>query len=306
MPAELDVVTGAFGYTGRYIAAQLLAKERRVRTLVSHRNRPDPFDGRVDVALLDFNRTEALEESLRGAEAIYNTYWVRFPRGEVTYERAIENSKLLIRAAANAGVRKFVHVSVSNPAEDSPLPYFRGKALVERALRESRLSYAVIRPTLIFGTGDVLINNIAWFLRRFPVFAIPGDGCYRLRPVDVEDVAQLAVQAASRPENLILDAQGPEEFSFEELVRLIAQKVGSRAKILPVPPNLALFVCRLLGLFVGDVVLTREEIAGLMANLLVSTSPPAGRSRLSDWLEENQDQLGRRYVSELERHYRDS
>jgi uncharacterized protein YbjT (DUF2867 family) len=306
MPADMDVVTGAFGYTGRYIAAQLLVQGRRVRTLVSHRNRPDPFDGRVDVALLDFNRTEALEESLQGAEAIYNTYWVRFPRGEVTYERAIENSKLLIRAAANAGVRKFVHVSVSNPAEDSPLPYFRGKALVERALRESRLSYAIIRPTLIFGTGDILINNIAWFLHRFPVFAIPGDGSYRLRPVDAADVAQLAVQAASRRENLILDAQGPEEFSFEELVRLIAQKVGSRAKILQVPPNLALFVCRLLGLFVGDVVLTREEIAGLMANLLVSTSPPAGRSRLSDWLEENQDQVGRRYVSEIERHYRDS
>ena len=304
MPAELDIVTGAFGYTGRYITAQLLAKGRRVRTLTSHPSRPDPFGGQVEVAPFNFGQPEALEESLRGAAAIYNTYWVRFPRGEVTYERAVENSRVLIRAAKRAGVRKFVHVSVSNPAEDSPLPYFRGKALVERALRESRLSYAIIRPTLVFGVGDILINNIAWFLRRFPVFAIPGDGSYRLRPVDVEDVAQLAVQAASRAENLILDAQGPDALSFDDLVRLIAETVGSRARILHVPPNLALLLCRLLGIFVGDVVLTREEIEGLMANLLVSTSPPTGKTRLGDWLEENKAWVGARYACELARHYR--
>ncbi len=302
--AELDVVTGAFGYTGRYITAQLLAQGRRVRTLVSHPNRPDPFDGRVEVGRLDFGQPEALEESLRGAAAIYSTYWVRFPRGEVTYERAAENSRVLIRAAVKAGVRKFVHVSVSNPAEDSPLPCSRGKALVERAVRESRLSYAIIRPTLVFDVGDILINNIAWFLRKVPIFAIPGDGSYRLRPVAVEDVAQLAVQAASQVENLILDAQGPDEFSFDELVRLIAEKVGSYARILHVPPNLALVLCGVLGKLVGDVVLTREEIEGLMANLLVSASPPTGNSWLSDWLEQNREGVGRQYASELKRHYR--
>ena len=302
--SELDIVTGAFGFTGRYIAAQLLATGSRVRTLVSHPNRPDPFGGRVEVARLDFAQPEALEESLRGAATIYNTYWVRFPRREVTYEKAIENSKVLIGAAGRAGVRKFVQVSVSNPSEDSPLPYFRGKALVERALRESRLPYAIIRPTLVFGAGDILINNIAWFLRRFPIFAIPGDGSYRLRPVDVEDVARLAIQAASRPENLILDAQGPEEFSFDEMIRLIARTVGSLSRIVHVPPNTALILCRLMGVFVGDVVLTREEIEGLMANLLATTASPTGKSRLSDWLEENKDRVGRGYASELERHYR--
>ena len=300
----LDVVTGAFGYTGRYIAAELLAKGRRVRTLISHPHRPDPFDGRVEVAPLNFGQPDALEASLQGAETCYNTYWVRFPRGELTYEKAVENSKVLISAAARAGVRKFVHVSVTNPSQDSPLPYFRGKALVETALRKSRLPYAIIRPTLVFGVGDILINNMAWCLRRFPVFAIPGDGSYRLRPVAAEDVARLAVHAAAQRENLILDAQGPDAFTFDELVWLIAQLVRSRARIVHVAPNLALFLCRLLGMLVRDVVLTRQEIDGLMKSLLISTAPITGTIRLSDWLEENKDQVGRYYAGELARHYR--
>ncbi|MBI1984324.1 MAG: NAD(P)H-binding protein, partial [Acidobacteria bacterium] len=169
MTADLNVVTGAFGYTGKYITARLLAQGRRVRTLTGHPHRPNSFGGQVDAAPFNFENPAELEKSLQGADAVFNTYWVRFPRGDVTYEIAVENSRVLIKAAERAGVRKFVHVSVSNPSEDSPLPYYRGKALVERAVRESRLSYAVIRPTLVFGIGDILINNIAWFLRRFPV-----------------------------------------------------------------------------------------------------------------------------------------
>jgi NADH dehydrogenase len=302
--AGFDIVTGALGYTGKYITARLLAQGRHVKTLTSHPDRPNSFGGQVDAAPFNFENPAELEKNLQGAEAIFNTYWVRFPRGEVTYERAVENSKVFIRAAERAGVRKFVHVSVSNPSEDSPLPYFRGKALVERALHESRLSYAIVRPTLVFGIGDILINNIAWFLRRLPVFMIPGDGSYRLQPVYVEDVAQLAVQAASQSENLILDAQGPDTFNFDELVRLIAQKLGSRARIVHVTPNLALLFCKFLGKWVGDVVLTRGETEGLMASLLVTDSAPTGRTRLSDWLAQNRERVGTRYACELARHYR--
>jgi len=301
---ELDVVTGAFGYTGKYITQRLLAMGRRVRTLTGHPDRPNPFGERVSVAPFNFDNPQELVKSLQGATTLYNTYWVRFPRGQVTFERAIENTKALIRAAGEAGIRRIVHISITNASESSPFPYFRGKGILERAIIHSGLSYAIIRPTVIFGPEDILINNIAWLLRRFPLFAIPGAGDYRLQPVFVEDVAEIAVDAAHRQENVIIDAVGPEIYTFEELVRLIAARVSSRARIVHLRRGLALFLSRLVGYMVGDVVLTRDEVAGLMANLLVSQGPPTGRTRLSDWLSQHADRLGREYASELARHYR--
>ena len=300
----MDVVTGAFGYTGRYITARLLACGKRVRTLTGHPARPNPFGGAVEVAPLDFGNPGQLTRSLRGAETLYNTYWIRFPHGAATYEKAVENSRVLFRAAREAGVRRLVHISITQASQDSPFAYFRGKGLVEEALRESGLSHAILRPTVVFGPEGILINNIAWLLRRFPVFAVPGRGDYRFQPVFVEDVAELAVAAGDSRDNLILDAVGPETFTFDELVRLVARAVGSRARLVHLPPGLALWLSRLVGLFVGDVVLTREEVDGLMANLLVSDAPPTGRTRLSNWLARNADQVGGRYASELDRHYR--
>jgi NADH dehydrogenase len=222
----LDVVTGAFSYTGNAIARRLLEDGRRVRTLTGHPDRPSSIAGRVEVAPYAFDDFDALTRSLEGASTIYNTYWVRFDRGEVSFDRAIENSKTLFRAAREAGVRRAVHVSVTKPSKDSPFPYFRGKALVEQALADSGLSHAVVRPTIVFGRGDILLNNVAWLLRRLPIFAIPDDGRYRVRPVHVGDVANICVEVARAKENLTIDAVGPETMTFEEMVRRIRAAVG--------------------------------------------------------------------------------
>src|SRR5712691_3963817 len=230
--AEFSVVTGAFSYTGRYIAQRLLALGQPVRTLI--RSRPPDSDRRIEVAPLDFADRNGLTDSLRGATTLYNTYWVRFPRGRVTFERAVDNSERLIEAAVAAGVRRIVHISVTNAEANSSLPYFKGKGVVEEAIKRSGLSYAIIRPTLIFGQEDILLNNIAWFLRRVPVFGIPGNGSYRVQPVFVEDVADLAVFAASQAENLVMDAVGPEIYTFEALVRALHDAVGSRARLVHV------------------------------------------------------------------------
>jgi NADH dehydrogenase len=301
--AELNVVTGAFGYTGKYIARRLLAQGRQVRTLTAHPERPDPFGGQVSAAPLNFDRPAELARGLQGATTLYNTYWIRFAYGGLTFEQAVENSRRLIHAAQEAGVRRIVHVSITHASSESPLPYFRGKGLVEEAIRQSGLSYAMVRPTVIFGTEDILINNIAWLLRRFPVFAVPGSGEYRLQPVFVEDMAAIAVEAGQQAENLVLDAVGPDVYTFDELVRLIAARVGSRARLVHVPPGPALWLSRLVGGLVNDVVLTPDEIQGLMASLLVSERPPTGQTRLSDWLAAHAGQVGTRYASELQRHY---
>ncbi len=304
MPGDLDVVTGALGFTGRYITRRLLDAGRTVRTLTGHPGRPNPFGGEVSLFPLDFERPTELTESLRGARALYNTYWVRFPYRGATYEQAVANTRTLIRAAREAGVTRLVHVSIVNAAEDSPFPYFRGKAVVERELRGSGLSYAIVRPTVIFGAEGILINNIAWLLRRFPIFLVPGTGRYRLQPVSVEDVADLAVAAGQSEESMELDAAGPETYAFEELVRLVAATVSSRARIAHTSPRVALALSALAGKLVRDVLVTGEELAGLMSEVLVSTSPPAGRRALSRWLAENAHTVGTAYQSELERHYR--
>jgi NADH dehydrogenase len=301
---ELDVVTGAFGYTGKYITRRLLSMGKRVRTLTGHPNRENPFGDQVSVSPFNFDDPAALTKSLRGATTLYNTYWVRFSHGQVTFDRAVENTKTLIRAAEQAAVRRIVHVSITSASEDSPLPYFRGKGLLERAIIHSRLSYAIVRPTVIFGAEDILINNIAWLLRRFPVFVVPGSGDYGLQPVSVKDMAEIAVDAAHHDEDVIVDAVGPETYTFDELVRLIAAKIRSRARIIHLRPGLALFLSRLLSYVVNDVLLTRDEVEGLMSNLLVSESAPTGQTRISDWLDQNADSVGAKYASELKRHYR--
>ncbi len=301
---ELNVVTGAFSYTGKYITQRLLSMGEHVRTLTGHPTRPNPFGDQVSVAPFDFDNRRKLIESLQGATNLYNTYWVRFSHGHVTFNRAVENTKTLIKAAEESGVRRIVHLSITNASEELSLPYFNGKGLLEKAIIRSSLSYAIVRPAVIFGVEDILINNIAWFLRRFPVFAVFGSGEYRLQPVFVEDLAELAVSAAHHDEDIIVDAVGPEIYTFDELVRLIASKIGSKAKIIHLRPGLALFLSRLFGYVVNDAVVTADEVSGLMSNLLVSKSPPTGRTRLSDWLGQNAVNVGIKYASELDRHYR--
>jgi NADH dehydrogenase len=302
----VDVVTGAFSYTGKYIAQRLLAQGRLVRTLTGHPDRTSPFGMKVDAFPFNFDRPSELVRSLQGVTTLYNTYWVRFTHGSITFNEAVENTQKLIRAAVEAGVRRFVHVSITNPHADSPLPYFSGKGRLEQTLMNSKLSYAILRPTVIFGDEDILINNMAWLLRHFPVFVIPGDGEYRLQPISADDMADLAVAAGQRRDNEIIDAVGPEIYSFETLVKLIASVVGSHSLIVHLPPKVALALSQFVGRFVKDVVLTQEEVDGLMSNLLVVDGPPTGRARLSDWLHEHADTVGKQYASELARHYRTS
>jgi len=303
--AELSVVTGAFSYTGKYIAERLLARGGRVRTLTGHPESESPFGNQVSASPLDFDHPSQLVEGLQGATTLYNTYWIRFHQGQATFDKAVENTKTLVKAAEEAGVRRIVHISITNPSEESPFPYFRGKALVEKAIMDSRLSYAIVRPTVIFGTESILINNIAWLLRKFPIFAVFGSGDYRIQPVFVEDVAEIAVSASHKDDDVIIDAVGPEIFTFDGLIRLIANKINSRARIVHVRPGLALFLARLIGCAVKDVVISRDEINGLMSNLLISEGQPTAPTRFSEWLGQDADNIGVRYISGLERRYRD-
>ncbi len=295
------VVTGAYGYSGKYIARRLLARGDSVRTLTNSIHRQNEFDGRVPAFPLCFDDPARLAEVMRGAKVLYNTYWVRFDHTDFSHDKAVRNTRILFDAASSAGIERVVHVSITNPSASSPLPYFRGKALLEQALADSGLSYAILRPTVLFGDEDILIHNIAWMLRTFPVFAVFGDGGYRLQPIYVDDLAELAVAQGQSRENRIIDAVGPEVFTFRELVGTIGQLIGAPRPILGMPPWLARQVGALVGRIKRDVTITKEEVAGLMGNLLYVDSPPAGTTRLTDWVRQHAEDLGRHYASELAR-----
>ena len=296
---EIHAVTGAFGYSGKYIARNLLDKGHRVIILTNSPDRQDPFGGQVKVYPFNFEEPEKLEATLKGASVLYNTYWVRFNYGSFRHSQAIRNTKILFEAAGRAGVRRIVHFSITNPSENSPFEYFMGKAILENELKKSGLSHAILRPAVIFGKEDILINNIAWLLRYFPVFGIFGDGNYRLQPIYVEDLAKIAVTAGESDDNIIINCIGPETFTYRNLVETIGAALGKRRPINSISPGLGLFMAKVIGKIMGDVLITREEIGGLMSDLLYVDVKPSSRTKLTEWLLSNADTLGIHYANEL-------
>lgn len=300
----MDVVTGAFGYIGKYIARRLLDSGREVRTITTHTNKPNPFGQRVQAFLYNFDDPARLTESLSGCDTLYNTYWIRFPHDGQTFESALANTQTLFNCAKAAGVRRVVHISVTNCRVDSHLPYYSGKARQEEMLAASGNPHSIVRPTLVFGAEDILVNNMAWLMRKFPVFPLFGDGRYRVQPVFVEDLARIAVQQASSTKNTTIDAIGPEDYSFEEMVRAMSTAMGCRTRFVHMPPSLGLLGGRVVSLFLRDVLLTRGELQGLMEEYLTSSQQPNGETRFSDWLRQNAGTVGTRYTSEVQRHFR--
>ena len=301
----LDAVTGAFSYSGRAISERLLGASRRVRTLTGHPGRA-PSGSPVDTRPLDFSDSSGLEASLRGVTTLYNTYWVRFAHGRIDHDLAVANSEGLFSAAARAGVQRIVHVSITHPDVDSPYPYFSGKARVEVALDRCGISHAVVRPAILFGGDGVLLNNIAWLLRRLPVFVVGGDGEYRVRPIHIEDLARLCVEKGSERDDSVTDAVGPDRPTFNELVASIKRAVGARALVVHVPGPAVVLLSRVLGGILSDVLLTREEFETMAVGMADTTGPATGPTSLSAWLADHGNGLGRRYANELKRHFDDT
>ena len=296
------VVTGALSFIGSAAAKSLLARGVAVRTLTNRSSPVNDPGGDIEVHPLQFEDHGALVEAMRGADVLVNTYWVRYVHVGTSFDSAIRNSGILFSAAKAAGVQRIIHVSVSNPSLDSPLGYYRGKAQVETLVRESGLSHGIVRPTLVVGPNDILVNNIAWLMRRFPFFGMPGSGDYRVQPVTLEDTGEIIAEVALGSGDMTVDAAGPEIMSFESLVRSVAAAMGRRPRIIHIPPVLAMALLGGLNRMVGEVILSRQELDGLMTELLVSHEPPRGAQSVIVWLRDHGAELGRSYASEMTRH----
>lgn len=298
---QTHAITGAFGYTGKYIARKLIDDGQNVITLTNSLNRENPFKGKIKAFPFNFDNPEKLIDSLKGVYTLYNTYWVRFNHKVFTHSEAVRNTLALFQAAKKAGVKKIVHVSITNPSIDSDLEYFRDKAFLEKELIKTGISYSILRPAVIFGKEDILINNIAWFLRSFPIFGMPGRGDYRLQPIFVGDLAELAIKEAKSPESKIINAIGPETFTYKELVETIGKIINKPRRTVPLPPLFIYLIGTIASLFTKDVIVTKEEIKGLMAGTLVVDSPATGKAKFIDWCKNHADSIGKKYTSELAR-----
>jgi uncharacterized protein YbjT (DUF2867 family) len=299
------LITGASGFIGGAISDRLVGRAE-IRSLTSHpaKNR---FGERVRSFPYDFERPARMEDPFRGVDVFVNSYYVRFNYGAASFELAVDRTRELIALARAAGVRKIVHVSVSNAGERSDLPYYSNKGRIERLVRESGLDYTILQPAIVVGPGDILVNNIAFFLRRVPVFTIFGRGDYRVQPITLDAFADLAVEAVDGAHRRVtLAVAGPSDWGFLDMVRAVRTAVGSRALIVRAPAPLALAGLKVAGLMLGDVVLTRDEVKGLTREYLCAERPLRRGADFADWLAQPAvaSTLGRRYESELARHFR--
>ena len=298
---ETHAVTGALSYSGKYIAHKLIKNNLKVITLTNSPHKPNPFGDKIKVLPLSFNNEELLIKNLQQVDVLYNTYWVRFDHKRFTHSTAVDNTLKLFKAAKKAGVKRIVHFSITNPDENSHLPYFKGKAVLEKALINSGISYSILRPTVLFGKEDILINNICWMIRKFPFFGVFGKGDYKLQPIFIEDMAELAVNEGSKSENNIINAIGMETFTYRELVKALMNSIDIQKPIIGINPRLAFFIGKIFNWFVNDIVITKEEIDGLTNNLLYVTTEGVGDTLLTQWAKENKYILGKKYANELKK-----
>ncbi|WP_165966933.1 NAD-dependent epimerase/dehydratase family protein [Actinomadura sp. 7K507] len=294
---QKDLVTGAYGYSGTYLRLRLEAAGRTVRTLTDH----PAADADIEVFPLAFNEPETLAAAFEGVTTFYNTYWTRYAPSGTGHPQAVTHTAALLDAASRMGVERVVHLSIANPDPNSFYTYYRGKAAVEALVIASGMSYGIVRPSVIFGGDDILVNNIAWLLRNFHLFAIPGNGRYRLRPVHVEDLTDLCVRLGGERADTVIDAIGPQSFTFEDMVVAIAEAINTPYRLVHLPPAAVSVLLHGLSILTHDVVLTRDEIDGLMAELVMVEGEATCPTLLTDYLRENADRIGRRYRSELAR-----
>ena len=299
------LITGASGFIGGAVAERLVDRAE-IRGLTSHpaKNR---FGERVKSFAYDFDRPDRMAAAFRGVDVFVNSYYVRFNYGGLTFEDAVDRSRVLLAQARSAGVRRIVHVSVSNASETSDLPYYRNKARIEHLVQQSGIDYTILRPAIVVGAGDILVNNIAYFLRRLPVFTVFGRGAYRVQPMTVDAFADVAVDAVDGAHsNATVPVAGPTDWLFLDMVRAIRRAVHSRALIVHAPPFVALAGLRVAGVLLGDVVLTSDEVKGLTREYLYAEQPLRRGADFREWLANPivATTLGRRYESELARHFR--
>jgi NADH dehydrogenase len=234
-------VFGGTGFLGQRVVRRLAARRVAVRVAARHPERKNPSVGvdscSVSFVQADVNDDASVRAVVAGSAGVVNAVSLYVERGHATFGAVhVQAAARLARHAREAGVARFVHVSGIGADPHSPSSYIRSRGEGEEAVRAAFPDAIIIRPAVMFGPEDAFVAPLADLLRKSPVFPLFGRGLTRLQPVSVEDVAEAIVRTLSSPKpDRLYELGGPHICTYRNLLRKIAEHVGARPVLVPVP-----------------------------------------------------------------------
>lgn len=271
--SKLVTIYGGSGFVGRYVARRLAKEGWRVRVAVRRPNeaifvRPYGAPGQVEPVLCNIRDDASVRAAMAGADAVVNCVGVINGLGKNSFGAVmVEGAGRVARIAAETGVAHLVHVSALGASAESGSDYYRSKAAGEAEVLAAYPAAVILRPSIIFGTGDRFFTRLGGLARSFPIVPVVGAKA-ALQPVYVEDVAQaavLGVTGAAAPG--IYELGGPEVMTMREAQARVVAEVERKRVLLPVPGVIARLVALpfdliqslTLGL-IENKILTRDQV----------------------------------------------
>jgi uncharacterized protein YbjT (DUF2867 family) len=235
-PRPIVTVFGGTGFLGRRIVGHLLAGGFAVRSASRHPGSASSADEGIAPVRADVNEGGSIAAAVAGAFAVVNAVSLYGERGDQTFHSVhVEAAARVAKQAREAGVERLVHVSGLGADARSPSPYIRSRGRGEEAVRAAFASATIVRPAVMVGPDDGFLNPLLDLL-RLPAFALFGHGDTRLQPAHVEDVAEAIVRSLRQAEaRLTYELGGPRVYTYDALVRTIADHAGLKPMLFPMP-----------------------------------------------------------------------
>jgi NADH dehydrogenase len=266
-------IAGGTGFVGRHVVEALRARGHGVLVLARGR-RGIPLG--ADLLACDLTRDPVPAGGLRGCDALVNLAGIKREDGPQTFEAVhVEATRRLLAACGEAGVRRFVHVSVVCSRPDPRLPYQDTKWRAEELVRASGLDFTVLRPAVIYGPGDDMVTHLVRMIRFAAAFPVVGRGDSILQPVDVRDVAEAVAAALDRPRSIggTYDVVGPERLTLHHVVRTVAEGAGLPLHIVPTPIPIQRVAVRVMDAVTSTPLSTPAQLQMLIDGLYGDTKP---------------------------------
>ena len=276
------LVTGATGFVGTRVVHALRAALLPVRCLVRQRSQAAHLEAwGCELVTGDVTDRDALARAVDGCEAV--VHLVSIIAGKpADFDRVMTvATRDLVAASSKSGVRRLVLMSAIGGGEpgSSEVPYYAAKAQMELAVRDSELSYAILRPSFVFGRTGGVLPRFVRIVRYLPATPVPGPGTQRIQPIWVDDLARAVLLALDREESLVVELGGPDVVTWNELWRRIARQLGRRRPLVHIPVPLLRPQAALLELL-PDPPLTRDQLRMLELGDNVVSDGGAGMSRI--------------------------
>lgn len=246
------LITGGTGFIGTHIRDELLERpelgaEDRVLCMTRHPEGKSHEDPRVAYVGGDVRDGASLERATEGVDVV--VHCVQFPnhpvqnpaKGYTYLEIDAKGTERTVAACVKNGVRRFVYLSGAGTSPERKEPWFRAKVIAERAVRESRMEYVILRPSWVYGPEDHSLNRFVALVKYLPVVPVIGDGTNRVQPVLISDVATVAAAAVFNREatNQTFDLGGPEELAMDEILERVQKVLGTHRVLVHQPAWLA-------------------------------------------------------------------